>query len=442
MLSVGAASTMITPRLGIELAGYGPDFARRSRGVKDGLSAQALVLRGGSTEAALISDGPLRRFPRFRGCIAPSNLRGYGHPGTDRTRIGLPRAYRAHGRRHARGTTRSDYLDHLVERLTDLTGTASRRLTPVAVQTMCARYPAFLQPRPRGARDRTDPELTVTAFHRRDGPPGFEALALSFACHPVTLGPIDEVSADFPGEVRRHLLDRFPDGSVLHFSGACGDIDPSVNEAAWGSGTMDDVRHMGALLAQAAAAALGQGARDIPGDDCRLPARTTVAVELPYDLPSIEEVEQSIAGLEAGLPSGDSSSDRPFGNVNERAVPAAVLAGPLPRSPGGLAGTRPASGETIEVQSISLCPVLRFIGIPAEMYAASGLHIKGEGEGRTRFRICYANGLVGYLAPREEYERGSYTTTLAAAVNRRPPFAVGTAEQVERAIAHLTAGPT
>ncbi len=442
MLSVGASSTMITPRLGIELAGYGPDLARRSRGVRDGLSAQALVLRGGSTEAALISMdlfGVSREFvaalrhriSEVTGILPQNVLVSASHVHTAPTAVAT----------RAWGQPDPAYLEHLVERLADVTSTACRRLTPVAVQTMSATVPGITYNRVQGVpRDRTDGELTVTAFHRRDGPPGFEALALSFACHPVTLGPIDEVSADFPGEVRRLLLDRFRDSSVLYFSGACGDIDPSVNEVAWGSGTMDDVRHMGALLAQAAENALDQGARDIPGDDCELVVRTT-NVELKYDLPAPETLEESIADLEARLVGGGPESDRPFGNVNERAVlPRFWLAHYRDVLTGLQDGTQ-ASGETIEVQSICLSPIVRFIGVPAELYAESGLRIKREGKPHA-VPICYANGLIGYLPPRQEYDRGSYTSTLAAAVNRRPPFVAGTAEQVERTIAQLIAEPT
>ncbi len=55
MLEVGFARQAITPRVGVELCGFGAYINRHSIGVRDPLQARALAMRSGETELLLIS---------------------------------------------------------------------------------------------------------------------------------------------------------------------------------------------------------------------------------------------------------------------------------------------------------------------------------------------------------------------------------------------------
>lgn len=83
-----------------------------------------------------------------------------------------------------------------------------------------------------------------------------------------------------------------------------------------------------------------------------------------------------------------------------------------------------------QLQLIALGPELAFLAVPAEVYTEQGLAMKETSPFEATIPICYANGSVGYLPPRQEFQRGTYTTRLAAAVHDSPPFEEGVAEVV------------
>ena len=59
---------------------------------------------------------------------------------------------------------------------------------------------------------------------------------VSFACHPVVLGPNYAVSADYPGALLREL--KAAGIEALFLLGAHGDADPIVHKRkGWGRGT-------------------------------------------------------------------------------------------------------------------------------------------------------------------------------------------------------------
>lgn len=76
---------------------------------------------------------------------------------------------------------------------------------------------------------------------------GMDIAIVSYNCHPVTMGPKRTVSADYPGRVVRALEEEGI--RAIYITGVCGDIDPIINKAQWGSGTEETITEYGRRIA-------------------------------------------------------------------------------------------------------------------------------------------------------------------------------------------------
>ena len=90
-------------------------------------------------------------------------------------------------------------------------------------------------------------------------------LWLSFACHPVVLGPQNlRYSADFPGVARRLLEERF-DAPVLYTTGCCGQINTghsaldSIVLKGMSRRTPEEAARIGRVVADAVTASFAEG---------------------------------------------------------------------------------------------------------------------------------------------------------------------------------------
>jgi len=90
----------------------------------------------------------------------------------------------------------------------------------------------IFSPNPSGPKDE---ETTVVLFRRSDDG---QALGLiwHYTCHPTAVVPVDVISADYPGQVRRALRERFGQIPCVFAQGFCGDIRPNITasrKAGW-----------------------------------------------------------------------------------------------------------------------------------------------------------------------------------------------------------------
>ena len=86
-----------------------------------------------------------------------------------------------------------------------------------------------------------------------------------------------------------------------------------------------------------------------------------------------------------------------------------------------LAGELPALDQA-ELQAICLGDQVVLLAVPAEVYTAQGMAIWAGSPFAHTLLTCYANGIVGYIPPAEEFAQGSYAAKLAAAVYGGAPF--------------------
>jgi len=244
--SVTAGSIDITPRGPVPLAGF-TDRTGPSRGVADPLELNALLLRTPHTSVAILSADLLfvtedlkRRVAaavrdhvtlsdasflfaashtHFAPAVDPSKpLLGRAEPAyvnwvAERAAALLRRLAAAEPTPGGLVEYRSGPAAHAINR---------RRMGWRISLRHLPRRAALRAPDPTGPRDETVHILTFT-----DGGERPVALLWSYACHPVTFAEPWQVSADYPGVVRRALRAAFgADLPVLFLQGCAGDIRP------------------------------------------------------------------------------------------------------------------------------------------------------------------------------------------------------------------------
>ncbi|HVB73323.1 MAG TPA: neutral/alkaline non-lysosomal ceramidase N-terminal domain-containing protein [Ktedonobacteraceae bacterium] len=263
-LQAGAARVVITPPIGVPLSGYFVAEGRKetAREVHDDLYARALVLRAGENTVAVVTTdlialgdeelAMVRAEVQQKAGIAPEHLIlacTHTHSG--------PIVHPFPPSEIVPGQADEAYF-HLLPRLIgSAVAMAKRRLRPARIGAGkgasyininrreklpdgTLRGLPFLGRNPDGIHDREVGVLRV------DDAQSGKALAvlLSYACHPVVLGPNLEISADYVGYTVNFLEENLGSGTVALFAnGAQGDMNAIVHP-----GTHEDAQRLGITL--------------------------------------------------------------------------------------------------------------------------------------------------------------------------------------------------
>ena len=249
-LQAGAARVGITPPVGVPLSGYFAAEGRTetAREIHDELYARALVLNDGRTSVAVVTldlialgDVELQivreAVQRIAG-IAPEHLIvacTHTHSG--------PIVEPFPPSDLIPGQADEDYYRLLPRLIASAVASAARRLRPARVGAgtgSCAininrreflpdgtlRGLPFLGRNPAGPVDREVGVVRVDS--RENGQP--IAVLMSYACHPVVLGPNLEISADYVGYALSFVEQALGTGSVALFAnGAQGDMNAIIH---------------------------------------------------------------------------------------------------------------------------------------------------------------------------------------------------------------------
>lgn len=238
---------------------------------------------------------------------------------------------------------------------------------------------------------------------RRAAPP--VAVLVNYACHGVSLSSqIRLLSADFMG-VMRGVVEELVGGTALYVQGACGNINPSLMGPNW-----EHPRLLGhALGAEAARVALlAQPIRGVPLSVARQ------RLDLPALLPtSIEAGQARVAALEAERERLDQHGVAPGAGArlwNTRR---------LERARQGLAALE--RGETLSPVEVEL-GVLQvgeaaLVSNPTELFCDIGLDIKQASPFPWTTVAGYTDGSAGYVPTRYAYPEGGYEVDSACLVN-------------------------
>lgn len=218
-----------------------------------------------------------------------------------------------------------------------------------------------------------------------------QAILFQHACHPVVLGSDNHaISADFPG-VACAEIERRTGAFALYVNGAAGDINPRTSTR-----TFEDVDRLGRELGDAVSATAANAQSLTPSPIKALSRR----LDLPL-IPPPPAASAAFALARQMLKAAISS----VGDEWERKVPMALLEWSrellaTARNP------QPARTQPFEIQGVRIGD-LTWLGMEGELFVRYQLDIEAAWD--EPVVLCgYANGCVGYVPTREEYDRGGY----------------------------------
>jgi hypothetical protein len=412
ILQAGVARRVISPPEGIFLIGYG-DRSKGNRGVHDDLTATALVLQSGEMRLALVACDLLclNEFivDRVRAAIGPGTqvLVCCSHTHSGPIAYANERAPRLN----------QDYIDSLVENITQTVGQASQQLAPANLalassQTDIAvnrrqRTPdgkTIIGENPAGAVDRSVNVLSVlNASAQRI------ATLVNFACHGTVLGPDNLLaSADWIGAMRARVETELG-GLALFLQGATADLNPKMgwqSEAAWELAQSQGVRVALAAIdaARSEQMLLNSSPLRLARQETPLPFEAKVTSPRPPT--DYRKRLPAMAGLPAVIwPLTDTLLNRRY-PWRSRLQP----------GEGELSGvwTTPLRVNAARIGDLAL------VTFGCETFTEIGLQVKAESPAPYTLFASVTDGCVGYLPTPEAYAEGGYEIDMAPYPYRFP----------------------
>ena len=317
------------------------------------------------------------------------------------------------------------YVDVLVDRAARTVAAALAAAEPVRVGFAVGDEPSVGKNRRRTGGP-IDPELPVIWTENAAGE--VTSLLLSYACHPVTLGPDNLLAtADYPGYAIGTLEALYGGAIVIFATGCCGDINTghsasdSVTGQALGRRTYPECERLGRLLAASAVVATERrrgevqrhgtedGAEPGPRSEVRT-VRTTL--ELPL-MPGLATAELADRALEWEREAGDLELARaPVGVVLARRCWAQWARRAVDHGP-----AEPV--VKAEIMAIAVGPVT-ILTLPGEPFSQLGVAIKRRLGDNAVMVLGYTNGVPGYIPDRLAYSGGGYEVEEAHRFYGRP----------------------
>lgn len=410
-MQIGFGRQEITPRVGVELCGFGPYLHRYSIGVRDRLWARAMAVRVGETTVVVVScdligvnldtTRRVRAIVEGETGVPPEAVmvhctHTHSGPSTDCTT--------------GWGAPDEPYLEVLPQRIAaacvqavgDLAeGTLSHAQAPCEGIGLNREQDRDAPPLEEVLRDDwrpAKPELTDTTCHvlkvEREG--RLAGFASSFGCHPVTCCQQTRyLHGDFVG-VATNLLEREHPGSTgLFLQGAQGDINSCVVHKPEAESLLA-LEVIAGRYANAVRAGLAK-AQPVAVESVACARREVTFDRLPMD---IGELRKWLAEKEALLHAR--GADDHDGEVRMATVYASTLRGLIERLESGQA----VAGPT-ELQALRIGPVT-LLGTPFEVFHAIKEEIAAKARSPIAILLGLTNASDGYAPDRETAARGGY----------------------------------
>jgi neutral ceramidase len=412
-LRAGAARVVITPPIGVELAGYG--FGP-SEGVLAELEAQALVLESGVETVAIVAADLLAVGAEF---MAGLRQKAEATLGLAAVHL-LVAASHSHSSPTARslrqwGRVDEGYLGFLETAILEAVGQARRQAVDARLGYGLGRVDTISANR-RGAAGPIDPAVPVLCFHASRASPAdwnvdeetpaetpvgpLLAVLFNFACHPVSLHSYRNLlSPDYPGYARAGLHALLgPEPVTLFTLGAAGDINPA--RFYFKRTTPRQARRIGGILGcEAAKVALDP--QFVLQPTLRL---KSVVVDLPLaPLPAPAELERHHREFTAQAAEAKRAG-KPLTETSVLEIQRDWAAEALAAHASG------AARQTVpcEITAVRLGPAA-LVFAPLEVFAATGLAIKAASPAAVTVICTNANGEIGYLPTSDAYDGDDYT---------------------------------
>ncbi len=410
---VGYAERDITPGLGSELCGYGFYLDRKARKIIDRLKARTVVIKNKEAEICLISCDLIGLSIEFSNSLSKkisqqtgikeesiliSSTHTHSGPVTIKFSAGMGKINNRHMQKAG-----SDIIDSAIEAISNYEpaemGYAIRKIETIGFN------------RVTGESSPLDNLLSVIVFKIKYSKNLF---LVNYACHPVTLGINDGTSADYPGRVIKEIESIQGDKGIF-FQGCCGDIDPLVNKAKWGSGTEKDIMKYGKHIFREITK-VTEGISFKQDIEIKSTKRT---IRIPLQIPDIETIKES----------------EPFGNkdfdaVRLNSVNQKFHNAWLNSAIEAIQNNRiKPYVDNVPVQGIKMGEIV-IIGLPGEVFSEIGLKIKQIY--KNTIVIGCANGVIGYIPTSETYMSKDYRAGYACCFScRMYPYLFPFAKRVE-----------
>jgi neutral ceramidase len=411
----GVARCIISPPKGIFLIGYG-DRTKGNVGIRDDLTATALVLADGTTRIAVVALDMLtiNEFivDRVRARLAPTECLlccSHTHSG--------PIAYA--DKKSPRKNR--DYIDSLVENIVTAVQDAQADLMPVRLEYSLGEGSVGINRReempdghfeigrnPDGPRDKTVQVVSVlTTAGRRKGDKEGTLLAtiVNYACHGTVLGPDNLlVSTDWIG-VMRDKVEAELGGLTLFLQGAAANINPDMY---WEDAhAFEKVMEQGLSVAEAVLTAASKTPEKMRG----LPLK--------------------IERAEAWMPTETRvTTSRPPKNYAKPLLTLAKLPGFLAIFADPLLKQRYPWKSVIEAKegfwSVPMCINAVRIGdlvlvtFGAETFTEIGMKVKAGSPARHTLFASVSDGCISYLHTEDTHTQGGYEVDVAPLAYRYP----------------------
>lgn len=412
----GFAKVLITPPVGVELAGYGVYLGRRSTQVHDDLFARALVLEDDAGERVLLLSLDLLglNWDLYREITDQAAAAA----GLDPARVLVSCTHTHSGPSTASlggfGDADPAYLATLPGLGAEAAAAAIGDLHPVRLGTAHGSVQAlgFNRVRSDGPINRG---LHVLRIDSADGTP--ELAIFSHGCHPVTIDRRTEagtaISGDWPGRVAQRLAESgYPE--TIFCLGPCGDIDPVV---AWRNFSVQG-KELSAELVTQCLLSLLPTVETSPGLSLSL-ARQDVPI--PFT-PLTEEVIAATLGeaqTKYGAMTVTDSDVDPANWTRFYDEWAADMRAQLATQPADMA---------VPVAALRLNDAV-WLFLPGEIFTALADSIVAQSPFTDTVATTIFGPFIGYLPDREDFAAGGYASTLVPRILRLPPYspAVGDA---------------
>ncbi|MBI5771365.1 MAG: dienelactone hydrolase family protein [Verrucomicrobia bacterium] len=262
----GFAQADITPKPGMPVMPAGFGGSRIMEGSESPLLAQALALEDADGKRAILFTADLLGFGRITiDAVRHKIAKAHGIPG-ENVCFSASHTHWAPAVNFRTGSAIGDpniwYLGFLETTLLDLADRALKNLAPAEVAYgwteaqigMNRRLPGAQgiqwAVNPAGSYDRHTPILRV----RRETSPR-QVIVVGHACHPTSLGKLNQWSPDYPGAMRRKLEADLEDCRAMFVNGAGGDAKVVYRDPATGrhefAASLERSHEAGLALAQA-----------------------------------------------------------------------------------------------------------------------------------------------------------------------------------------------
>jgi neutral ceramidase len=371
-LTVGYGERVVTPPLGVDLCGYGFYLDRKAEQVRDDLKVRALVLKNQDQALFLascdligltldFSDSVRKAVSRQHNIPAKNVLLACTHTHSGPATQSLP----------GLGEVNEKYMRNVRRAIEEAVGQAFGQMKDADfVYALEAVEPIGYNRRLKNFED-IDPLLKVVVFRQKSQ----KIYLLSYACHPVVLGPLKIVSADWPGALIGQIEKK--GHQAIFCQGFSGDIDPVSQWNRWGAGTDEDLKCYGQWLSRRTFKAEKYAIQ--PGQNSLKAVETRLAI--PLRVPSKKQIVQEAAEFAktyAQFPGGTRFAEE----WKEKALDALSAFQSKPYL------------ENVPIQAMAFGP-LKFLGIPGEVFC--GLGLKLQKKWPHLFPLGYANGSIGYI---------------------------------------------